>query len=115
MMSLTNSAFVESHDSHVDTILTLPSRTSALAVAQSCRDTALVFMEDSLGWGKGQLAMWLMGPYGQITQYTHAVSGFRLALRGGRLRCRVVLHLEGLRVRSRGRRAPLARITARLG
>jgi hypothetical protein len=73
MMSLTNAAFVESHDSHVDTILTLPSQTSALAVAQSCRDTALVFMEDSLGWGKGQLAMWLMGPYGQITQYTHAV------------------------------------------
>lgn len=72
-MTITNAAFVESHDVDVDTILTLPTQTSALAVAQSCRDTAMVFMEDSLGWGKGQLAMWLMGPYGQITQYTHAV------------------------------------------
>lgn len=73
MMTITSADFVESHVSDVDTILTLPSQTSALAVAQSCRDTAMVFMEDSLSWGKGQLAMWLMGPYGQITQYTHAV------------------------------------------
>jgi hypothetical protein len=73
MMSITSAAFVESHVSHVDTILTLPSQTSAVAIAQSCRDSAMVFMEDSLSWGKGQLAMWLMGPYGQITQYTHAV------------------------------------------
>jgi hypothetical protein len=73
MMSITSAAFDASHDSEVDTILTLPSQTSALAIAQSCRDTAMVFMEDSLSWGKGQLAMWLMGPYGQITQYTHAV------------------------------------------
>lgn len=73
MMTITSAAFVESHDVDVDTILTLPSQTSALAVAQTCRDTAMVFMEDSLAWGKGQLAMWLMGPYGQITQYTHAV------------------------------------------
>jgi hypothetical protein len=73
MMTMTTAAFDASHESEVDTILTLPSQTSALGVAQSCRDTAMVFMEDSLGWGKGQLAMWLMGPYGQITQYTHAV------------------------------------------
>lgn len=73
MMNTTSAVFVESHDVDVDTILTLPSQTSALAVAQSCRDTAMVFMEDSLSWGKGQLAMWLMGPYGQITQYTHAI------------------------------------------
>lgn len=73
MMTITSAAFVESHVSDVDTILTLPSQTSAIAVAQSCRDTATVFMEDALSWGKGQLAMWLMGPYGQITQYTHAV------------------------------------------
>lgn len=73
MMTITSAAFVESHDVDVDTILTLPSQTSALALAQSCRETAMAFMEDSLSWGKGQLAMWLMGPYGQITQYTHAV------------------------------------------
>jgi len=73
MNTITSAAFAESHDSDVDTILTLPSQTSALGVAASCRDAAMVFMEDSLGWGKGQLAMWLMGPYGQITQYTHAI------------------------------------------
>lgn len=73
MMSLTSAAFAESHVSDVDTILTLPNQTSALSIAHSCRETALAFMEDSLTWGKGQLAMWLMGPYGQITQYTHAV------------------------------------------
>jgi hypothetical protein len=73
MKPISSAAFVESHVSDVDTILTLPSQTSAVAVAQNCRDTAMVFMEDSLSWGKGQLAMWLMGPYGQITQYTHAV------------------------------------------
>lgn len=74
MMTINSSAaFDVSHASEVDTILTLPSQTTALAIAQSCRDTAMAFMEDSLSWGKGQLAMWLMGPYGQITQYTHAV------------------------------------------
>lgn len=73
MIHITSNAFAESHDSDVDTILTLPSQTSAIAVATSCRDAAMAFMDDSLTWGKGQLAMWLMGPYGQITQYTHAV------------------------------------------
>lgn len=70
MMNSINVAFDQSHDSDVDTILTLPSETSAIAIAASCRDTALAFMEDSKHWGKAELAMWLMGPYGQITQHT---------------------------------------------
>jgi hypothetical protein len=57
------------HDSNVDTILTLPRQTGALAIAAACRETALAFVNESEHWGKAELAMWLMGPYGHVTQY----------------------------------------------
>lgn len=55
--------------SYLDTILTLPSRVGALALAAACRDVALEFMHAAPHWGKAELAMWLMGPYARITQY----------------------------------------------
>jgi hypothetical protein len=57
------------YDSNVDTILTLPEQTGALALASACREAALAFMNESQYWGKAELAMWLMGPYAQLTQY----------------------------------------------
>lgn len=56
-------------DSNVDTILTLPEATGAHALAHACRETALEFINNSAHWGKAELAMWLMGPYAQLTQY----------------------------------------------
>jgi hypothetical protein len=64
------------NDSNVDTILTLPERTGSIAVAVACRDAALAFIQESERWGKAELAMWLMGPYAQLTQYVPA-SGIR--------------------------------------
>lgn len=58
------------YDSNVETILTLPEQLDALSVAEACRVTALAFLNESQHWGKAELAMWLMGPYGQLTQYT---------------------------------------------
>ena len=57
------------YDSNVDTILTLPERAGSNAIADACRETALTFINDSWCWGKAELAMWLMGPYAQLTQY----------------------------------------------
>lgn len=59
---------------HVDqeeneTILTLPRDASSLAMAAVCRETLLVFLNESPHWGKAELAMWLMGPYAQIARY----------------------------------------------
>jgi hypothetical protein len=56
-------------DSNVDTILTLPEAAGSLAISDACRVTALEFMNESDRWGKAELAMWLMGPYAQLTQY----------------------------------------------
>lgn len=56
-------------DSMIDTILTLPEQTASMAVADACRVTALAFLNESRHWGKAELAMWLMGPYSQLTQY----------------------------------------------
>jgi hypothetical protein len=55
--------------SNVDTILTLPEQTGAVAVANACRETALELLNDGERWGKAELATWLMGPYSQLTQY----------------------------------------------
>ena len=60
---------LSSCDSNVDTILTLPAQTGSVAVAAACRETALAFLNESDRWGKAELAMWLMGPYAQLTQY----------------------------------------------
>jgi|GEM_PF-962152 len=57
------------HDSNVDTILTLPEQTGAIYIANACREAALAFLNESQRWGKPELAMWLMGPYAQLTQY----------------------------------------------
>lgn len=56
-------------ESNVDTILTLPRQTGSHAIATACRETALAFINESGFWGKAELAMWLMGPYAQVTQY----------------------------------------------
>jgi hypothetical protein len=60
---------VSANDSDLDTILTLPDQTGSVAIASACRDTALEFVNDAERWGKAELAMWLMGPYAQVTQY----------------------------------------------
>lgn len=63
-----------SYDSNVDTILTLPDTTRSLALAAACREAALAFLNESAHWGKAELAMWLMGPYAQLTQYVPSSS-----------------------------------------
>jgi len=68
MMSMMPGA-LPSCDSNIDTILTLPEQTGSLAIADACRSTALMFLNESEHWGKAELAMWLMGPYAQLTQY----------------------------------------------
>ena len=73
MMSMMPSA-AASYESNVDTILTLPEQTESLAIADACRVTALAFLNESQHWGKAELAMWLMGPYGQLTQYVSPYS-----------------------------------------
>lgn len=81
-LRMMNSAFPIAHppvsndgpDSNVDTILTLPRGTGALAIAAACRDTALAFLNEAEHWGKAELAMWLMGPYAQATQYAPDIS-----------------------------------------
>ena len=72
MMSTNAAALSQQYDSNVDTILTLPEQTGAFAVASACREAALMFMNESQHWGKAELAMWLMGPYAQLTQYVPA-------------------------------------------
>lgn len=61
-------------DSNVDTILTLPEQTGSLAIVSACRDTAMAFVHEAAHWGKAELAMWLMGPYAQLTQYVSPMS-----------------------------------------
>jgi len=61
-------------DSNLDTILTLPEKTGVTAIAEQCREAALAFLNDSERWGKAELAMWLMGPYAQLTQLGPASS-----------------------------------------
>jgi hypothetical protein len=73
MMSMMPSA-APTYESNIDTVLTLPEQTGALAVADACRATALAFLNESRHWGKAELAMWLMGPYGQLTQYVSPLS-----------------------------------------
>lgn len=73
MMSMMPSA-PPSYESTVDTILTLPEQTGSMAVAEDCRAAALAFLNDSAHWGKAELAMWLMGPYSQLTQYVSPYS-----------------------------------------
>ncbi|MDB4941432.1 MAG: hypothetical protein JWP97_966 [Labilithrix sp.] len=73
MMSMRPSALAAC-DSSVDTILTLPEQTGTIAIAESCRTTALAFLNESQHWGKAELAMWLMGPYAQLTQYVAPIA-----------------------------------------
>jgi hypothetical protein len=56
-------------DSRLDTVLTLPEETNARSIAADCRDTALTFINTSQGWGKAELATWLIGPYTQLARY----------------------------------------------
>jgi hypothetical protein len=77
MMSMMPSA-APSYESNIDTVLTLPKQTGALAIADECRATALAFLNESRHWGKAELAMWLMGPYDQLTQYVAPFSRRRI-------------------------------------
>jgi hypothetical protein len=63
---MTNDEEVEA----VDTILTLPTGTSAAAIANACRDAALEFINDSTRWGKAELATWLAASYAPIAKHT---------------------------------------------
>ena len=93
MMSMMPAAL--SHDSTLDTILTLPEQMGSMAVADACRVTALAFLNESDRWGKPELAMWLMGPYAQLTQF-----GAPLARRrSGELCARAVPLLREIDVR----------------
>ena len=74
MMSSMPSALPPAYVSNIDTILTLPEQTGSMAIANACRATALAFLNEALHWGKAELAMWLMGPYGQLTQYVSPFS-----------------------------------------
>jgi hypothetical protein len=74
MMSMMPSAPPAAYDSNVDTILTLPEQMDALKIADACRATALQFLNEAERWGKAELAMWLMGPYSQLTQYVSPFS-----------------------------------------
>lgn len=69
MISIMPSAPPPAFDSNLDTILTLPEQMDAMSIADACRATALAFLNESDRWGKAELAMWLMGPYAQLTQY----------------------------------------------
>lgn len=73
MMSMMPSA-PPSFASNVDTILTLPKKTGALAIADECRRVALEFLNESQHWGKAELATWLMGSYSSLTQYASPYS-----------------------------------------
>ena len=68
MMSLMPPAAVQ--EWHVmDTILTLPEQTGALAIAEACREAATSFLRESHRWGKAELAMWLLGPYAVVAHH----------------------------------------------
>jgi hypothetical protein len=73
MMSMMPSE-APSYDSNIDTVLTLPEQMGSLAIADACRVTALAFLNESAHWGKAELAMWLMGPYDQLTQFVSPFS-----------------------------------------
>jgi hypothetical protein len=55
----------------LDTMLMLPTGTSAADIAAQCRDAAMVFINESKAWSKAELSMWLTGSYASITR--HAV------------------------------------------
>lgn len=60
---------IEPEESVLDTILTLPRQTDAIAMAEMCREASVEFLNEGKRWGKPELAMWLMGPYAQCTRY----------------------------------------------
>ncbi len=68
-MRTNSAARIINNAPHVDTILTLPERTPSVAIAAACREAALAFVNESSRWGKAELAMWLMGPYSEVTQF----------------------------------------------
>lgn len=53
-----------------DTLLMLPTGTSAAELANACREAALEFVNQSERWGQGELATWLTGPYAAVVRYT---------------------------------------------
>jgi hypothetical protein len=70
-------ATVPDSQAHLDTVLTLPRETDAYAIARACREAGMAFLNESEFWGKAELAMWLLGPYAQVTQYVKPDSSRR--------------------------------------
>ncbi len=67
---------------HVDTVYALPREVGMNLVADAARDAAVAFVNESLFWGKAELAMWLLGPYSQAAHRVsagpeHAPPGLR--------------------------------------
>lgn len=60
----------ESEESRtIDTIVTLPTDMTAADIAASCRETGLVFVNESKQWGKAELGLWLTGTYATVTRH----------------------------------------------
>jgi hypothetical protein len=47
-------------------------------IADACRDTAVAFLNGAhSGWGKSDLAAWLLGPYGRATTFVRRIDSDR--------------------------------------
>jgi hypothetical protein len=62
-----------------DTILTLPTGTSATDIAKNCREAAMEFVNCSETWGRPELMMWLTGSYARLTAHAAAATGTETA------------------------------------
>jgi len=64
------------HAAEPDTIFELPEGLSVTDIAEQCRETALMFVNESAPWGKAELALWLLGPYGGATRHERTSKRF---------------------------------------
>ncbi|MBX3263875.1 MAG: hypothetical protein KIS78_02445 [Labilithrix sp.] len=53
----------------IDTVVMLPTDTTATDIANGCREAALTFINESKRWGKAELGMWLTGAYAALTRH----------------------------------------------
>jgi hypothetical protein len=66
----------DEHSTEPDTIFELPEGLSVTDIAEQCRETALMFVNESAPWGKAELALWLLGPYGATTRHERTSKRF---------------------------------------
>jgi hypothetical protein len=64
------------HSAEPDTIFELPQGLSVMDIAEQCRETALMFVNESAPWGKAELALWVLGPYGGATRHERTSKRF---------------------------------------